>query len=366
MERSVSGTTVILPSYDPGDKLPEVVAGLAGAGFNDIVIIDDGSREECQRFFNQAEEMLLTYSGVRCTILHHDVNRGKGRALKTGFEYFMQNRPNQTGVVTADDDGQHSPADIARAAAEMQRCGHAVFGARDFSLPEVPPKSRFGNKMTSFVFRALCGIRITDTQTGLRAFPREYLPTLCRAAGERFEYETNALLEMHREGLQFTEIPIETIYINNNGETHFHPLRDSVKIYAVILKFLLSSCVASLIDMAAFTVINLCLPLSMEEKLRVFAATFGARAISSLVNYFINRNRVFKSTGSIRGTMARYYLLCVVQTCVSGAGVWALSALFSAQHTGWETLIKAAVDTLLFFVSFGIQRDWVFGKESKK
>ena len=83
MERSVSGTTVILPSYDPGDKLPEVVAGLAGAGFNDIVIIDDGSREECQRFFNQAEEMQLTYPGVRCTILHHDVNRGKGRALSS-------------------------------------------------------------------------------------------------------------------------------------------------------------------------------------------------------------------------------------------------------------------------------------------
>ncbi|MGN1340395.1 MAG: glycosyltransferase [Oscillospiraceae bacterium] len=353
----MSRVTVILPSYDPGERLPEVVAGLIAAGFCDIIVIDDGSREDCRRFFDEAERL------PECTVLHHGVNRGKGRALKTGFGFFMKNRPEQLGVVCADDDGQHSPEDIARCAAEMVKRGTAVFGARDFTLPDVPPKSRFGNRMTSFVFRALCGIRISDTQTGLRAFPREYLPTLCETAGERFEYETNALLELHREGLGFSELPIKTIYINNNGGTHFHPLRDSVKIYAVILKFLMSSCAASLIDMAVFTAINLCLPAEMDEKLRVFAATFGARAASSLVNFIINRNRVFKSSGSVPGTMARYYLLCGVQTCVSWAGVTVLAALFSARHSGWETLIKAAVDTVLFFVSFGIQRDWVFGKE---
>lgn len=351
--------SVVLPSYDPGERLLEVVAGLIAAGFGDIIIIDDGSRGECRRFFSEAEKQ------PECTVLHHDVNHGKGRALKTGFEYFIKNRPQQIGVVTADDDGQHSPEDIARCAAEMVKQGIAVFGVRDFTRQDVPPKSRFGNKVTGFVFRALCGIRISDTQTGLRAFPREYLPTLCKSAGERFEYETNALLEMHREQLSFTELPIQTIYIENNGGTHFHPLRDSVKIYAVILKFLLSSCTASVIDMAVFTVINLCLPAAMDERLRVFAATFGARTVSSLVNFFVNRNRVFKSSGSVPGTMARYYLLCAVQTCVSWGGVAGLSALFSAQQTGWETLIKAAVDTLLFFVSFGIQRDWVFGRGKK-
>ena len=355
-ESAVGQVTVILPSYNPGERLSVVLKELVAAGFGDIIVVDDGSREECQRYFQQAENL------PECTVLHHGVNRGKGRALKTGFEFFLGNRPNQSGVVCADDDGQHSSADIVRIAEEMQRRGTAVFGARDFTLPDVPPKSRFGNRVTSFVFRALCGIKITDTQTGLRAFPREYLDTLCRVSGERFEYETNALLEMNREGLSFAELPISTIYINNNGETHFRPLRDSVKIYAVILKFLLSSCFASVIDIAVFTVVNLCLPSEMDEKLRVFAATFSARVVSSLVNFFVNRNRVFRSSGSISGTMGRYYLLCLVQTCVSSAAVMGLSALFSVRHSGWETLIKAVVDTILFFISFGIQRDWVFGK----
>lgn len=352
----IEKVTVILPSYNPSERLIEVLAGLISVGFGDIILVDDGSREECRRFFDEAEKL------TECTVLRHEVNRGKGRALKTGLEYFLNNRPRQAGVVCADDDGQHSPEDISHCALEMLGRGIAVFGARDFTLPEIPSKSRFGNRLTSFVFRALCGIKITDTQTGLRAFPREYLPALCETAGERFEYETNALLEMHRAGLNFAELPIHTIYIQGNGATHFHPLRDSVKIYAVILKFLLSSGIASVIDVAAFTVINLCLPAVMDERLRVFAATFGARAVSSLVNFFVNRNRVFKSAASVKGSMARYYLLCAVQTAASWGGVTGLSALFSAQHTGWETLIKVAVDALLFFVSFGIQRDWVFGK----
>ncbi len=360
MEYQVAETTVILPSYNPCGKLPEVAAGLADAGFTDIIIIDDGSRPGSLQYFEQAAAL------PQCTVIHHETNHGKGRALKTGFEYFLKNRPQQAGVVTADDDGQHAPGDIARCAAQMQDSRKAVFGARDFSLPDVPPKSRFGNKMTSFVFRALCGIRISDTQTGLRAFPRNYLELLCSAAGERFEYETNALLEMHRAGLEFTEIPIRTIYINNNGETHFSPFRDSMKIYAVIMRFLLSSCFASLIDIAAFTAINLCLPPDMEDKHRVFAATFGARVISSLANYFINRTRVFRSKDKVGGTLARYYLLCAVQTAVSFAGVFLLSALFSAQQSFWQTVIKAVVDTLLFFVSFRIQQNWVFGGRNRK
>lgn len=353
---AIAQVTVILPSYNPGERLPVVVAGLVEAGFRDIIVVDDGSREDCQRYFEQAENL------PECTVLHHEVNRGKGRGLKTGYEYFLNNCHGQTGVVCADDDGQHSSEDIVRVALEMHRRGTAVFGARDFNRPDVPPKSRIGNKTTSFVFRALCGIKITDTQTGLRAFPREYLDILCRVSGERFEYETNTLLEMHREGYSFVELPISTIYINNNGETHFRPLVDSIKIYGVIFKFLLSSCMASVIDMAVFTVINLCLPLDMDERLRVFAATFGARVVSSMVNFFVNRSRVFHSSGSVRGTMGRYYLLCLVQTCASGLAVMGLSALFGADHTGWETLIKAVVDTVLFFISFGIQRDWVFGK----
>ena len=352
--------SVILPSYNPSERLISTVKGLIAQGFDDIIIVDDGSREERQKYFAEVEQL------PECTVLHHDINRGKGRALKTGFTYFIENRPDSCGAVTTDDDGQHTPEDVMACTELMEQTGTAVFGARDFSLPDVPPKSRFGNRMTSFVFRAFCGIEITDTQTGLRAFPREQMKLLLETDGERFEYETNVLLEMHRSGLKFTEHRIQTVYIDNNNETHFHPFRDSVKIYAVILKFMLSSGLSSLIDILVFTLINMLMPESVSGGLRVFAATFIARVVSSLFNFFTNRTRVFRSSENLGRTMLRYYILCAVQTLCSYGIVFLLSSLIAEELRLLQSLIKIVVDVVLFFISFRIQRDWVFGGNKNK
>ncbi len=355
-----TAASVILPSYNPSERLLSTVNGLIAAGFEDIILVDDGSREECQRFFAEAEKL------PQCTVLHHEVNRGKGRALKTGFGYFLQNRPDASGAVTTDDDGQHTPQDVMSCTQLMEQKNEAVFGARDFSLPEVPPKSRFGNKMTAFVFRAFCGIKISDTQTGLRAFPRKYMELLLSTEGERFEYETNVLLELHRSEMRFSEQRIQTVYIDNNSETHFHPFRDSVKIYMVILKFMLSSGLSSVMDIAVFTLLNMLLPLSMDDRLRIFAATFGARVVSSLFNFFANHTRVFKSSGHIGATMLRYYILCAVQTLCSYGLVALLSRLIAPELRLLQSVIKVVVDVALFFVSFRIQKDWVFGGKTNK
>ncbi len=352
-------SSVILPSYNPSERLISTVNALIAEGFDDIILVDDGSRAECQKYFEQADAL------DEITVLHHEVNKGKGRALKTGLEYFIKNRPDCIGAVTTDDDGQHMPEDVMRCTQLMEQSDSAVFGTRDFSLPDVPPKSRFGNRMTSFVFRAFCGIRITDTQTGLRAFPRKYMQVLLDTDGERFEYETNVLLEMHRNNLSFTEEKIQTVYLNNNSETHFNPLKDSLKIYGVILKFMLASGLSSIIDIVVFTLLNLLIPLSIDEKLRVLIATFGARVVSSLFNFFANRTRVFKSTEGVGATMLRYYLLCVVQTACSYGIVYLLTAFIPDNLRIIDSLIKIVVDVVLFFISFGIQRDWVFGSKNK-
>lgn len=347
---------VIIPTFDPSEKIFEVINGLTDAGFDRIVVIDDGSRAECSGIFDRLE------AKPECTVLHHGVNRGKGRGLKTGFAYVLEHFPDCDGVVTTDDDGQHSPADIRRCAVEMSATGMAVLGARELNGENVPPKSRIGNSITRFVFRALCGIRITDTQTGLRALPVGYLPALVSLSGERFEYETNMLLEMKRLGLKFKELTIETIYTDNNSGTHFHPLRDSIKIYAVIIRFMLSSALCSLIDIGLFTVINLLtVPLFGEnEALRLFTATAGARVVSSMVNFLVNKHRVFRSGKSTAQSAVRYYILCAAQLTLSALCVRGLSLLLGAGADLWQTVIKAVVDTVLFFISFGIQRDWVY------
>lgn len=351
--------SVILPSYNPTVKLEIAVNNLINAGFTDIILVDDGSRTDTQIFFENATK------NPAVTVLHHEFNKGKGRALKTGFEFFLKNRQDSVGVVTTDDDGQHNPEDIKKCAEKMAESGEAVFGARDFSGIDIPKKSRFGNNTTRFVFNIVCGIKITDTQTGLRAIPKTYLQTLIDTSGEKFEYETNMLLKMKQKGLTFTEIPIKTIYCENNSETHFRPIRDSIKIYAVIFKYILSSLSASLIDLAIFTLLNLLLPAEIKNEVRIAAATAGARVVSSAVNFTVNRKTVFKSSSRLVSSLIKYYILCVFQLALSYALVLGLSTIFSQEQSVLQTVIKMIVDTVLFALCFVVQREWVFKEKTK-
>ena len=88
--------SVVLPSLDPDEKLLAVVDGLLNAGFTDIILVNDGSKKENLHYFETA----AAHSEV--TLLHHEVNRGKGAALKTAFTWFLENRPSALGVVTVD------------------------------------------------------------------------------------------------------------------------------------------------------------------------------------------------------------------------------------------------------------------------
>ena len=246
--------TLIIPSLDPDEKLIETVKKSASAGIDDIILVDDGSSPECRRRFDELE--LLPY----VTVLTHKVNMGKGAALKTAFSYFLENRKDRSGVVTADGDGQHRTEDIIACADEMKNGDHAiVLGCRDFSLPNVPKRSRFGNTLTSKVFRLLCGMCITDTQTGLRAIPKEYLPAVINAAGSRFEYETNMLLLMDMQNIPFREVTIQTVYIDENSSSHFRPVRDSLRVYGIIFKFIGSSLLSSAVDVLVFHILGILL-----------------------------------------------------------------------------------------------------------
>ena len=144
-------------------------------------------------------------------VLHHDVNHGKGVALKTGYRYILDHFPDVSGVITADSDGQHTVKDCLRLAEMLGEGKRAVYlGSRDFSLDFIPPKSRTGNRITSAVFKILYGQYLPDTQTGLRAFRRAELPFMLEVKGERYEYEMNVLLECARESVPFVAAREET------------------------------------------------------------------------------------------------------------------------------------------------------------
>ena len=143
-------TAIVLPSLDPDSKFQKVVEGLLEAGFRHIVIVDDGSKAERKHFFDEAAQK------PGCVVLTHEVNKGKGRALKTAFAYVRENLPGLSGVITIDGDGQHLTGDIIACGNRMlENPDSVVLGCRDFSRPGIPPRSVAGNKTTSRFFRIL-------------------------------------------------------------------------------------------------------------------------------------------------------------------------------------------------------------------
>ena len=351
--------SIILPSLNPDEKLMKVVNGLVAQGFDDIIIVNDGSDAQHIKPFEEADML------SQCTILTHEVNKGKGRALKTAFEFFLENRKGKAGVITVDGDNQHRPDDIYHCSDEMLANPHTiVLGSRDFSQNDVPKKSRYGNRITSFVFKAAVGLKITDTQTGLRAIPTEFLEEFMKIVGERFEYETNMLLEMKTQSISFKEVKISTVYIEENKTSHFNPVKDSFRIYSLILKFLFTSIFSFVVDITLFSLLFWLLKNDYNKTLTTFIATFGARLVSSFVNFTLNHKKVFKSNEAMGKTVVRYYILCAIQTTISFASVNYILKKIHIRNI-YVTLIKIIVDTILYFISFHVQREWVFKKHSK-
>ena len=351
MSNHFSDVTVIIPSYKPDGKLIHTLNGIIAAGFHDIIVVDDGGGAKYARFFNEAE-------ALGCTVLRHEVNRGKGAELKTAFSFFAENRADSAGAVTADADGQHLPEDIAAVADRMRETGKVVLGSRDFSDPQVPFKSRYGNRCSSLIFRLFIGMKINDTQTGLRAIPREYMRDIMEVKGDRYDYETRMLFHMKQKSIPYLEETISTVYIDDNSSSHFRPVLDSLRIYSMILAFAFSSLFSALAD-------NLFYYIFLRLTSTHITSIVAARILSSLLNYTLNAKTVFGGKTDGR-TMSRYFILAIAQITVSADLVWHVKTALHITSPEIQTLAKMLVDTVLFFFSFRIQHNWVFQKNSDK
>lgn len=352
--------TVIIPSLNPDEKLSGVVRDLISLGFTDIILVNDGSKLECAANFP---------TGLpECTLLTHDVNRGKGAAMKTAFRYLLNRERKTEGAVTVDGDGQHKATDVLACAQTMVDSRSIILGVRNFDLPDVPTRSRLGNKITSTVFRLFCGIKISDTQTGLRAIPYEYLQQMLEVSGDRYEYETNMLLQMDALRIPSSEVPIETVYIEENQTSHFRPVRDSFRIYGLIIKFISSSLIASVVDLGIYFILSLFMPGFVGIASETIC-TLIARICSSGVNYTINKNAVFRSKKSGSKSLLRYYLLAAAIFILSSSAMTLFAFGFHLDDGKFaliKTLIKFAVDSVLFLISFRVQREWVFAETDSR
>ena len=373
----LSKVSIILPSYKPDDKMVSAVIDLRAAGFEDIVVVDDGGGEEYNCYFDKVREM------GGCTVLVHPQNRGKGAALKTALCWYLENRPGGLGVITVDGDGQHRPEDVKACAERLVEKKEVVLGVRDFTQPDVPPRSAFGNKISCGVFRVLVGMKISDTQTGLRAIPTEYIEGMCHVDGDRYEYETNVLLHMKKNKIPYGEVKIKTVYIDDNESSHFRPVRDSIRIYSLIFKYLFTSTfflffasamLCYVIDWALFTGFNVTLSMIFEGLAVTSCSYAGARIISSLLNFYLNR-RIFNKGSAVLSSMVKYYLLVAFNLLVGSLCVYFISkgllqidaveafaegVSSETASSVVESCVKLPVDVIMYIFNYTIQKRFVF------
>lgn len=351
-------TAVILPVLNPDEKFTNFVNKLIESGFEDIVVVNDGSSAEYDHFYDDAA------ANEQVVVLKHEVNKGKGAALKTAFSYLADNRLDIDAAITCDGDGQHTVESMKDCLeAFEQHPDSVIIGGRDFDSENIPKRSRWGNKISSFVYKFSCGIKLKDTQTGLRVIPASCFESFSKLAGDRYEYETNMLIEIVNRGIPYHEVPIETIYIDDNSSSHFNPIKDSMKIYGVVLKyffkFIISSVTSWLVDIGVYAILEFALANTVETGARVLICTIASRVISSVCNYLLNRNGVFKSADNVKSTVVKYYILAICQMFAS----FVLVSFFTkVLHVGGvvELIVKCVVDLFLFIFSYNIQRKWVF------
>ncbi len=349
MERIVP---VVIPAYEPDEKLIKLLEELKTEGVFPVVVVDDGSEGASYgHLFEAAKEL-------GAIVLKHAVNMGKGRALKSAFNFCLNEYEDVVGVVTADSDGQHTVSDIKKCIAGLLEDPEAlVLGVRDFDQEGIPARSVFGNKTTSRVMKFLCGLSISDTQTGLRGISSEFMRFLLTEKGERFEFETNMLLDTKELGIRIKEIPIKTIYLEENKSSHFNPIKDSLRIYAVFFKFLISSLSSSVVDIVFFSIFCALfrdVPVAIGY---IMLSTIIARVISAVYNFAINYGVVFKGKGSKVSAAVKYCVLAVCIMLLSGALVSFFHGLIPGAP---EALVKIPVDCVLFLVSFLVQREVVY------
>ncbi|MBR0530414.1 MAG: bifunctional glycosyltransferase family 2/GtrA family protein [Ruminococcus sp.] len=335
---------IVIPAYEPDEKLTAVVEELYNETDCKLIVVNDGSGEDKRAVFESIKG--------RAVLLEHEHNRGKGAALKTAFAYIKENVSGSYGVITADADGQHKTADIMRIADALEaHPDRLIMGCRKFT-GDIPFRSRFGNNMTRAVFRFAAGVGVSDTQTGLRGFSGSLTNFMLGLSGERYEFEMNMLLEAAREGIAFFEVPIETVYINDNKSSHFKPVRDSLRIYRDIIKFSCSSLLSFLVDYSWYSAV-----LFFSGNVRF--ANISARSVSSVLNFILNKKVVFKNKDNIFFSAAKYFLLAFVILTVNTE----LLELMVKKLKINGYIAKIAIEMLMFMFSWTMQRCFVFKKK---
>lgn len=331
---------ILIPSYEPDDKLIKLVDELKKNKLN-VVVVNDGSSKEYDSIFNKIKK--------KVKVISYETNQGKGYALKIGLEYIKENYKDYV-VVTMDSDGQHSVKDAIKLSNYAEKHPNELVIGKRIRSEKTPLRSKLGNSITMFIYRLSTGVKVYDTQTGLRAFTNELMDFMQNVEGNRYEYEMNVLLYAPSNDIKIKEIEIETIYIENNEGSHFNTIKDSYRVYKEIIKYSLSSIISFIIDYSLFALFSIFLSITLSN---IFA-----RIISASINFTINKKIVFKSDKSILISLIEYALLAIfILVC----NTLLLNLLVNIGIN--KFIAKLIVEISLFIISFLVQKTMIFKKK---
>lgn len=343
----------LIPAYEPEENMLDLLENIKKDTDMDIVVVNDGSSDACKDIFSKAKEF--------AKVLEHEVNKGKGRALKTGLNYINDNYRGEYIVVTMDADGQHTIEDALKICDLVKKSPDILVLGKRFFGEDVPLRSRFGNAMTRLVYKIATGVKVYDTQTGLRAFSYKLLPLMLEIKGERYEYEINVLMECSKNNIEIKEIDIATIYINNNSGSHFNVFKDSYRIYKEIFKFCAASIVCFLVDYALYC-IGLVFTVSLGKGLSTVVSNVFARIVSSVLNFTLNKKVVFKRKGNTLKLAISYFMLAL---CILAGNTIVLKMFVEVFNI--DTKIAKLITELIFFIiSWFIQKFLIFKKKEEE
>lgn len=210
---------VVVPTYNNSLTLRNVIENLLAYTPN-VIVINDGSTDN-------TDEILKSMSGI--TYVSYANNQGKGFALRTGFKKAVE--LGYTYAITIDSDGQHYADDLVKFVDAVDTHPNAIIiGSRNLNQENVPGKSNFGNKFSSFWFWVNTGIRRNDTQSGYRLYPVKALDKI-QFHTKKYEFEIEVIVRAAWSGIDVVEIPIDVFYPEKEKRiSHFRPFKDFSRI----------------------------------------------------------------------------------------------------------------------------------------
>ena len=342
-------SAILIPTYEPSYSvvilLDQLKSLFTGSDVK-VVVVNDGTRS--------ADSLLIVDELRRraeVIVLDHVVNLGKGEALKSGLRYIKNSLCHIEYVVTADSDGQHLGTDILKVLREVVSKNKVVLGVRAFK-ENVPLRSWIGNVVSRRLFRLIFRMDIQDTQTGLRGLPMRVVPDLLQIPYQGYDFELEMLINLIKNN-EVVQQPISTIYDKDNSHSHFRPITDSLKIYAIFFRHILLSIIGTILYFVLFQIF-------LFSGVNVFGSLLVSRLLSIPFFFPLARKFVFRSKGNIETQVLIFSLLTIVNFTL----LWLFIELSSSRLGLMEIVAMVLGQIFLFFVNFWIENKIIFRSNS--